>query len=104
MSAAWAQSRVEFVHVRSTLSTGNSQLRIAPRLGAGFRVLCNGAESCTTNIRHHADGSVTLTFAAANDTALLLPPNAKSAMVAPVASEEEYHNWWGCEEGHSAGK
>ena len=101
MSSAWEHNTVEYVHVRSTVKTAHNRLRIAPRLGAGFRVLCNGAESCT--VRHHADGSVTLTFAAVNDTALLLPPNTESATVSPVASEQEYHNWWGCQEGRSAG-
>ena len=102
MSGAWEHNKVEFVHVRSTVKTTHNQLRIAPRLGAGFRAFCNGAKSCST-IRHHADGSVTLTFAAINDTALLLPPNIEVATVSPVASEHEYHNWWGCQEGRSAG-
>ena len=105
VSGAWEHNSVEFVHVRSTLTAGKSQLRILPRLAPGFRVLCNGAESCnsSSSTRYHADGSVTLGFVAANDTVLLLPANATQALVSPVSSEEHYHNWWGCEDGRSAG-
>ena len=102
VSGARENNRVEFVHVRSTVATGKSQLRLLPRMAPGFRVLCNGVDSCNGTTRH-ADGSVTLSFFAANDTALLMPAGATQATVAPAASEEEYHNWWGCEEGRSAG-
>lgn len=102
VSGARENNLVEFVHVRSTLATGKSQLRLLPRMAPGFRVLCNGIDSCNDTTRH-ADGSVTLRFFATNDTVLLLPAGAKQATVAPAASEKEYHNWWGCEEGRSAG-
>lgn len=103
MSGAWERNDVEFVHVRSTMTTGNSKLRVLSRLAPGFRILCNGADSCSSTT-HHADGSVTLSFAGANDTVLLLPANRTQAIVSPVSSEEQYLNWWGCEDGRSAGQ
>ena len=53
-----------------------------------------------------ADGTVTVSFAAANATALLLPAggSAAAAVVKPAAPEAEYENWWGCKEGKSAGR
>ena len=104
ISAARKHGVTSFVHIRST-ATGHSQLRIDPGLGpGGVAAQCDGSP-CGDSALQHADGTVTVSFAAANTTALLLPAggSAAAAVVKPAAPEAEYENWWGCKEGKSAG-